>query len=145
MDLLKLKIGRRKDLCLLGYYKDDKIWQVLKKSLFKKSFWKSYFIAERKNGKKQRIFANAKKEELTKAFASTITFIALKLAKNVDVINYVGCFYNYHIWEAWLEDSSESFSSAYIFYNYSNYIVLTDKNQIEEIKAYLLVRKSYKI
>ena len=145
MDLLKLKIGSRKDLCLLGYYKDEKIWQVLRKKLFKKGYWKTYFIAESKNGKKKRIFSKAKKTELTKAFASTITFIALKLVENVDVINYVGRYYNYHIWEAWLEDSKDSFSSAYVFYNYSSYIVLTDKTQIEALKAYLLVRKSYDI
>ena len=129
----------------MGYYKDDKIWQVLRKHPFKKGYWKSYFVAEKHNGKKRRIYSKKLKETLTKAFASTITFIALKLVDNVDVINYVGSYYNYHIWEAWLEDSRDSFSSVYIFYNYSNYIVLTDENQIEEIKAFLLVRKSYDI
>ena len=144
MELLKLRISKKRELLLLGYYNDYKIWQVIKKRYLRKDIYNSYFLAV-KNNKKIHVRRKSSKIAITKYFASTISFIALKLAKNVNIINYIGKFDHYHIWEAWIDDSEEDFSSIFIFFNYDTYMILKDKNKIEDIKAYLLVQKAYKL
>ena len=140
MEQLKLRIGKDKDLILFGHYKNAKVWQVVQHEKIKRNFWKSYFVIQ-KNNKKKRVISTPKKMELAKQFESEITLVALKLAENVDIINYIGILNGYLLWEAWMEDALDQRDSVYILYNYSAYVVIRDKKIIEEIKAYLVLQK----
>lgn len=126
--------NKRAFTLLLGIYKDCKVYQVVKS---KKGYWSSYFIIE-KNNKKKRIYSSKVKKELSFVFHSSLAFIALRLVKGADSINYMGNFYKYFTWEAWKEDSIDN-KSTYVLYDYKNYIVLEDQDKIEEVKAYFLV------
>ena len=122
---------------LLGIYKGCKVYQVVKKRK-RKGFYTSFFLVM-KNNKTKRIYSKSKKRELAYNFSSSLSFIALRLTQYSDSINYIGKFYNYFIWEAWKEDSFDN-KAIYVFYDYKNYIVLTDREKIEEVKAYLLMQ-----
>ena len=122
---------------LLGIYKGYKVYQVVKKGL-RNGYRPSFFLLE-KNNKTKRVVSKNKKRELAFNFSTSLSFIALRLVEGADCINYVGKFYKYFIWEAWKEDSIDN-KTTYVFYDYKNYIVINDKDKIEEVKAYLLIQ-----
>ena len=136
MDLLKLKVAKNKELVLLGDYEEAKVYQVLKRGTFKKNFYKSYFVVK-KDKKLKRIYSNDKKIQLAKHFSNTLTYIALGLINNVDIINYIGIVNGFYLWEAWVENSLEDDHSIFIFYDYSNYVVVRDRKKIDEIRSFL--------
>ena len=133
---MKLQIKRKETKHLLGKYKSYTVYMVLSKKLFHSDWWISYFLLE-KNGKEKRVYSKKNKSLLGDYFQYSISFIALKICKNLDSITFVGMYYNYFIFEAWKEDSFTD-EETYIFYDFINFIIVTDQRKIEAMKAYLL-------